>query len=193
MLARMEYEPLSDIVSEKEGVAFYIFFWDHMYRTLGSMERYTDFAMTAPYFTMEDGQLVRKGSFKDGRYYTSKFYELVYQTNIIKKFKIGFPIALNERHYDLFTEIVLEAKKNYQREFKDQPFYFVNYPSYKGYEDEQMVQLKEALSRKGIDFIDFDEFMTYGPQHSFGAEDAHPNAGTHEILSEELLKRIEQP
>ncbi|MDG1262658.1 MAG: hypothetical protein P8H59_05665 [Flavobacteriales bacterium] len=193
MLARMQYEPLSNIVTEKEGVAFYIFFWDHLYRTLGSMERYTDFAMTGPYFTMEDDQLVRRKSFRDGRYAISKFYELVYQTNIVKKFKIGIPLGLNEGHYDLFTEIVLEAKKNYQNEFGGQPFYFVNYPSYKAYEDEQMEQLKAALTSKGIDVIDFDEFLTYGPQYSFGPEDAHPNAGTHEILSEELLKRIQQP
>ena len=56
-----------------------------------------------------------------------------------------------------------------------------------------MEQLKAALTSKGIDVIDFDEFLTYGPQYSFGPEDAHPNAGTHEILSEELLKRIQQP
>ena len=68
----MEYQNLSENIVEKNGVAFYIFFWDHIYRTIGAMDRYCDWVSNAPYYTFEDSKLIRKKTFKDGRYILSK-------------------------------------------------------------------------------------------------------------------------
>ncbi len=189
MLARLQYQNLSENVAEKDGAAFYIFFWDHIYRSIGSMNHYCDWMSSAPYFAFEGDQLIRKRKFKDGRYFTSKFYELVYQTNIVKKFKIGFPTKLNEHHYDLVTEMILESKKTYEKQFGNDRFYLVFYPSYVNYTTEQLNQFKAMLKSKNIDFIDMYDFINYGPEHTLGG-DPHPNAITTKNISKELLKRI---
>jgi hypothetical protein len=190
MLARFQYQNLSEQVSEKEGACFYVFFWDHIYRAIGTMARHTSWTHVAPYYTFEDEHLVRKNSFKDGRYLTSKIYELIYQSNIIRKFEIDFPLKLKDRHFDLVTEMILESKKEYHKQFGAQnKFYVVMYPNYIKYTPLELAKLKEYLVAKKIDFIDLQSFINYGSEHQL-VGDPHPNAKTNELLAKELNRRL---
>ncbi len=191
MLARMEYQNLSDNVTEKNGVAFYIFFWDHIYRAIGAMQHYCGWASNAPYYTLEDNQLIRKKKFKNGRYAISKTYELIHQSNIVKKFKLDFPIELNAEHYNLISEIILQSKETYKQQFGNDKFYVVFYPSYTNYTKEQLNQFQSYLKTKNIDYLDLNDLMTYGPEHTLGG-DPHPNANTNKVISKELLNRIDK-
>ena len=68
-------------VKEKNGSAYYIFFWDHIYRSIGSMSRYTDWLSFAPYYTMDGEKLIRKKMFTNGRPFISRIYEEIYQSS----------------------------------------------------------------------------------------------------------------
>jgi hypothetical protein len=188
MLARLQYQPLKDQVKETEGVAFYIFFWDHMYRTIGTMNRYCDWMHNAPYYKMEGEELVRDHMFKDGRFIQSRLYEMLYQTNIVKYFKIDFPLKLKEKHINLVVEIIAESKKEYQKQFPQNEFYCVIYPIWFNFEEKQMPVFKEKLLKKGIKYIDLTEFR-YEKAQTLG-EDPHPNAETHDTLSKLLYQKI---
>jgi len=188
MLARLKFQNLTTQVSEKNGVAFYIFFWDHIFRSIGSMSRYCDWLSNAPYYEIKENHLVRNKMFKNGRYYTSKFYELIYQTNIVKYFKVDFPLKLNDSHIDLVCEMIKESKNEYQNQFGKNPFYVVLYPTYIEYTPEQFQLFKNCLTKKKIDYIDLNDFLKYSGEHTLGG-DPHPNSKTNELLGKELLKR----
>ncbi|MEZ4936067.1 MAG: hypothetical protein R2799_00575 [Crocinitomicaceae bacterium] len=189
MLAWLQRENLSKQVKEKDGAAFYIFFWDHIPRALGTMDRYTQWVAYAPYFYMDGNQIKRDRTFKDGRYWTSKFYELFYQTSIAEYFKINFPNKLREDHYNLISEMILESKKTYEKQFGNSNFYVVIYPTFKDYEEEQMKLFIEFLKEKGINIIDLSNFIEYGAQyHLIG--DSHPRGSTNEMIAEEILKQM---
>lgn len=190
VLARLQYKNISDLVAEKNGVGFYIFFWDHIYRGIGSMARYTAWTNNEPYFTMEDGKLVRRKMFKDGRKNISRAYEYLYQSNIVKYFEMDLPLRLNESHFDLISEMVLESKKKYKQQFGNDDFYMVIYPAYKVYTEDQMKQFKAMLKKKGVKCIDLSDFIEYSPKHTLNG-DAHPNAETNLLVAKELKKRIE--
>ncbi len=186
MLAKLEYQDLSKQVKEKEGYAFYVFFWDHIYRTIGSMNRYCDWLYNAPYYEISDGQLIRNKSFKDGRYVLSKLYQYLYQLNTVKYFQVDFPLMLSDRHFNLVTEIILSSKKKYKEQFGNDNFVLVLYPSYKGYTDEEFKRFQYFLEMKKIRYIDLSTLIEYGESYTLGG-DPHPNANTNNLVSNALI------
>lgn len=191
MLAEIQYRDLSKQVAEKDGCGYYIFFWDHIYRAIGTMHRYTEWLHLAPYYKMENGKLVRHKLFKDGRPFISSMYERLYQTNIVKYFEADLPLKLNDSHYDLVTEMVLETKKNYEKQFGNDKFYLVIYPNYVAYTPEQMQIFKSYLKKKKIKFIDLSQKIVYQGKYTLPG-DAHPNAEMNELMAKYLLQETKK-
>ena len=188
MLAQLQYRDLSKQVAENDGCGYYIFFWDHIYRAIGTMHRYTEWLHLAPYYEMKDGKLLRNKSFKDGRPFISGMYERLYQTNIVKYFEADLPLKLNETHFDLVTEMVLETKKEYEKQFGNDKFYLVFYPNYVAYTPEEMRIFKSYLTKKKIKFIDLSKVITYQGKYTLGG-DSHPNAETNKLIANYLLQQ----
>ncbi|WP_343604979.1 hypothetical protein [Fluviicola sp.] len=191
MLAEIQYRDLSKQVTEKDGCGYYIFFWDHIYRAIGTMHRYTEWLHLAPYYKMENGKLIRHKLFKDGRPFISSMYERLYQTNIVKYFEADLPLKLNDSHYDLVTEMVLETKKNYEKQFGNDKFYLVIYPNYVAYTPEQMQIFKSYLKKKKIKFIDLSQKIVYQGKYTLPG-DAHPNAEMNELMAKYLLQETKK-
>lgn len=191
MLAQFQYRDLSKQVAEKDGCGYYIFFWDHIYRAIGTMHRYTEWLHTAPYYEMKDGKLVRNKLFKDGRPFISGMYERLYQTNIVKYFEADLPLKLNETHFDLVSEMVLETKKEYEKQFGNDKFYLVFYPNYVAYTPEEMRIFKSYLTKKKIKFIDLSKVITYQGKYTLGG-DSHPNAETNKLIANYLLQKTKK-
>lgn len=191
MLAQFQYRDLSKQVAEKDGCGYYIFFWDHIYRAIGTMHRYTEWLHLAPYYEMKDGKLVRNKLFKDGRPFVSGWYERLYQTNIVKYFEADLPLKLNETHFDLVTEMVLETKKAYEKQFGNDKFYLVFYPNYVAYTPEEMRIFKSYLTKKKIKFIDLSHTIKYYGKYTLGG-DSHPNAETNKLMAKYLLQKTKK-
>lgn len=189
VLARLQYQNIADQIPEKNGIGVYVFFWDHIYRAIGTMSRYTEWVYSEPYYALENGKLIRKGNFKEGRKLISTIFEKLHQTNIVKYFKIDIPLRLNDSHFELISEMILEAKKEYKKKMGNDDFYLVIYPAYKAYSDEEMKTFKSYLKKKKIQYIDLSNWIKYGPKYTLNG-DAHPNASTNELIAVELEKRI---
>lgn len=187
MLAYLKYNNLTEQVREKDGCAYYVFFWDHIYRAIGTMHRYTEWLHSAPYYEMKDNKLVRNKSFKEGRPFVSSMYERLYQTNIVKYFEVDFPLKLNDSHYDLISEMVLESKKAYEKQFGNDKFYLVFYPNYIVYSPDEMRIFKSYLTKKKIKFIDLSNTIVYQGKFTLPG-DGHPNAETNKIMAKLLLQ-----
>ena len=130
---------------------------------------------------MNAGKLVRDRSFVDGRYWTSKYYEYFSQSAIKKYFGIEHPIRLNESHYDLVTEMMLETKKEYKKQFGNDNFVVVIYPAYKDYSTTEKKEFLGYLRKKKIRCVDLSNAIEYGGQYTLNG-DAHPNSETNAIL-----------
>jgi hypothetical protein len=188
MLARLQYKPLDSQVIEKEGIAFYIFFWDHIYRSIGSMNRYTEWLHNAPFYYLDNGNIKRNKMFCDGRLGLSWLYESLYQTNIVKKFQLDLPIKIRKSHLNIVAEMIKESKKIYQSQYPNNEFYCVIYPEWGKKKDNMTNDLKEVLKEKGIKYVDFSWFE-YKQEHTLG-KDAHPNPKTHQLMANMILKEI---
>ena len=191
MLAQFQYRDLSKQVTEKDGCAYYIFFWDHIYRAIGTMHRYTEWLHLAPYYETKDGKLVRNKLFKDGRPFVSGWYERLYQTNIVKYFEADLPLKLNDSHFDLVSEMVLETKKEYEKQFGNDKFYLVFYPNYIAYTPEEMRIFKSYLTKKKIKFIDLSHTIKYYGKYTLDG-DSHPNSETNKLMAKYLLQKTKK-
>jgi hypothetical protein len=191
MLARLQYQDIKEVVKEKDGIGLYIFFWDHIERSIGSMDRYSKWVSNAPYFYMKGDELVRDRAFKNGRYLTSKIYEKLYQSSIINYFNVSFPLSLNEDHFDLVTEMVKKSKEEFKEQTGSDKFYLVIYPSYTEVDKEQMKSFLQLLDDKGVEYIDLTKNYIYTGESTLRG-DPHPNANTNELLSKRLFEEIKK-
>lgn len=191
MLARLQHHDLSEQVEEKNGVAYYLFFWDHIKRAIGTMDRYNEWVANAPYYYLDGQNIKRNKSFREGRYWTSRFYEFAYQSSIAQYFEIDFPSEIRGDHYDLIAAMIEQSKFEYEKQFGNDEFYLVFYPTWKDYEEKQLDKFKTYLDKREIEYIDLNTFMEYQTDNSLG-EDPHPNAETNKVLAGELFKRYQQ-
>lgn len=188
MLSILQNENLNQIVEEGNGTAYYVFFWDHIYRSLGAMKHYNGWMHTSPYYYLDDGKLVQDRTFVDGRYWLSKFYEEFNKSAIKNYFEIELPFKTKEAHYDLVSEIILESKKEYEKQFGNDNFVLVIYPSYVTYTPEEMKSFLGYLKKKKIRYIDLSKTIKYGGPHTLKG-DSHPNSTTNKRVANELYKR----
>lgn len=188
MLAVLQNENLKKHVKESDGTAYYVFFWDHIQRSVGSMKYYTEWLYTSPYYYLDDGKLIRDRSFADGRYWQSKFYEVFSQSSIKKYFEVEHPFRLSDSHFDLVSEMILESKKEYKKQFGNDNFVVVIYPAYKDYTNSEMKRFLNYLEKKEIRYIDLTKVIEYGGKYTLNG-DSHPNSETNAILAKEILER----
>jgi hypothetical protein len=191
MLAMFQNCHLRQQVKEKTGKAYYIFFWDHMYRSIGSMSRYTSWMNNSPYYYLKNGHLVRDLMFKNGRPILSSIYENCYQSNIVTYFQLDFPLTLSDRHFELVTEMIAESKRAYEQQFGNDDFYVVLYPTYIAYTNQQFATFKRFLRKKHIKFVDLSKVITYAPKYTLGG-DPHPNGKTNELVTGFLLNKMKR-
>lgn len=192
MLARLHYQNLRALTPEREtnGIGLYIYFSDHINRSIGTMQRYTEWLHTSPYYEMQAGKLVRNKSFKEGRPIQSNIYETLYQSSIVNYFNLDFPLSINENHLDLVSEIVLESKKEYTRQFGNTDFYVVLYPTYHEEDPENYANFIRFLTKKGIKYIDLRENFYYKWTYAIHTLEPHPGAKVNEILGKRLAKAL---
>jgi hypothetical protein len=190
VLAKLQCLPLKEQVTEADGIGVYVFFWDHIYRSLATMARHTDWLHLAPNYEMEDGHVVRNKLFKDGRPIRSWWYEHLYQDNVVKHFKLDLPLTLSDRHLALVTEMIAEAKREYTRQFGNDRFITVIYPSYNEFEQRDFQSFLSLLKEKQIQTMDLSDLFVYGGDYTL-LGDAHPNPRTHSLVASEFLRRLD--
>jgi hypothetical protein len=190
VLAKLQNLPLKEQVREENGVGVYVFFWDHIYRSLGTMARHTDWLHLAPNYEWKDGKVVRNKLFKDGRPLRSAMYEKLYQDNIVKYFDLDFPLALHDGHLEFMAEMVAESKRVYAQKFGNDRFVVLIYPNYVGFKQNDFDAFKAKLKARGVSVIDMSKWIEYSGQYTLNG-DAHPNPRTHEMVAVEFLKRLE--
>ena len=185
MLARFETNSLRNIVKESNGVGFYIYINDHVNRVLGTLTNFSYNGGNAPYFHKINNELKHDGLFINDRRIRSWIYERLLKSNILKLFKIGYPFKLTEEDYDLTAEVIAASSKAYQKQFGDDNFYVIIYPSV---EDRSLII--KLLKEKGVKVLDYSKLFNPTEKKYAIPYDEHPTALANEVLIKELSPLI---
>ncbi len=189
VLARLIHGNLPEQVNETSGKAFYLFFWDHIARAIGTMRRHTSWLHFAPYYYMDGDTLRRNKMFKDGRPFTSFMYEKLYQNSLLEYFEIDFPLSFKNAHFELVAEMVKQSKKHYEAQFGNDEFYMVIMPKYDDSNEKELQNFLRIVEDKGIKVLNFSKEIKYSSKYTL-KHDPHPNATFTKLFSELLYTKI---
>jgi hypothetical protein len=185
MLARLETGSPKRIVEESTGIAFYIYINDHVNRAIGTMTNYGYNGGNAPYFHKVGKELKHDGLFRNARIIRSWFYEVMLKSNILKLFKIGYPFKISETDYELTAEIMAQASRDYKKQFGNDNFYVIIYPT--TIDSSVIINL---LKQKGVKVLDYSKLFNPTDKKYAIPYDEHPTALANEVLIKALVKDI---
>ena len=183
-IAPMDIAPM-DIVKESTGIAFYIYINDHVNRAIGTMTNYGYNGGNAPYFHEDGSELKHDGLFRDARRIRNWFYERMLKSNILKLFEIGYPFKITEDDYELTAEIMAQASRDYKKQFGNDNFYVIIYPT--TIDSSLIINL---LRQKGVKVLDYSKLFNPTDKKYAIPYDEHPTALANEVLIKELVKDI---
>ncbi len=185
MLARLETENVKKIVKENTGIAFYVFINDHVNRVLGTLTNFSYNGGEVPYFHEVNNELKHDGLIKDTRKFRSWVFGQLSKSNILKVFKIGYPFRITEKDYELTAEIMAQASRDYKKQFGNDNFYVIIYPT--TVDSSLIINL---LKQKGVKVLDYSKLFNPLEKKYAIPYDEHPTALANEVLIKQLVKDI---
>lgn len=189
-LLKLQSDSLNRIITEENGIGFYVFIHDHINRTINSMSNFMMNEGRNPCFEIEGENVVYKGLFKDVYPQRSSIYKKMGANGFCRYFNIGYPFRLGDEHFALTARVLEEVSKEFQRKFHNNQFYVILYPSItqKDYEaDEKII---EYLKIKKIKYLDYRKLFNPNAKGYSIRHDNHPTAYANDVLTKQIIKDL---
>lgn len=182
MLEQLRRPDFAGEIPERRGRAFYLYIDHHVSRVIGGLYTYSKWARDFPYYTLEDGELVRRGSFTSGRPLRSLVYRALGRLRLVQRFRIDWPYPYDDGDFELTARVIIAARDAYREKFGTDAFYVIIYP-WSRTRDEIVPRLESADVR----VLDYGHlFDTLGAKHDFRLPDLHPSPSAHRVIAEHL-------
>ena len=179
-------------ITQKEGVAVYVFMDGHMNRLVGRSRLVTHFGKDFPYLVLEDDYPVFKGSFTEARPLITIFYRWFERAETFRFMngrghnnEIQFPLRLmTNENKRLFARVVAASGDAVSERYPACKFYVVFYPG-AGFSS----GLIPLLQVEGVNVLDYSELFP-GPEENYKLPEGHPNQHAITLLATRLAKDI---
>ena len=189
-LIKLQHDSLNKIITEKDGIGFYVFIHDHINRTIGSMNNFMMNKGRAPCFEIEGQDLVYRGLFKYVYPQRSSIYKKMGENGFCRYFKIGHPFRLGDEHFELTGRVLEEVAKEYQKKFRNDNFYVIMYPSISQKDYEADEKIINYLKKKKIKYLDYRKLFNPTTRDYSIHHDDHPTALANDVLTKQIIKDL---
>jgi hypothetical protein len=183
LLSRIRTDGFLEGINEQMGQMIYVFIDNHLDRVLGPMSLVSTWGANLPYFYEKNGKLIHSGSFKTGRPFLTKLYQMVWATNIRRFFKLELPPRFSSADIRFFMSIVKEIRQEYLKRFPKGSFLVLIYPQ------RGSPEFIAELEQEKIPYLDYSGAplanLTATP--AYFDLDAHPTAATHEVIGDQIV------
>lgn len=179
MLAYLEREDFAEEIINQDGIAIYIFYFDHIRRVIGGMYvvENTNWGRNFPYYYLnKNDEVIRDGTFATGRAFTTWFYRMLWKSKTVRYFNVNLPLE-KEEHIYLTYKIIEKAKDIYETKFNG-TFYVLIHPAEK--EAIQSKDLIALLEKNNINILYYP--LEYLSKHKISL-DGHPNTEFNKVLA----------
>ncbi|MCY7349754.1 MAG: hypothetical protein LH606_03690 [Cytophagaceae bacterium] len=187
MLSRLQHNSPRRFVSEAQGVAFYTYIPDHVNRAIQSLTNYEYNRGNAPYYYPDGDSLRYGGLFRDSRKFRNWVYEVMGRSNLLKFFRISYPFRLSDRDYDLTAEVMAKSAAEYRRQFGNDRFYVIIYPTTLPQEE-----IVSRLKAKGVKVLDYSKLFNPLQKGYSIPDDEHPTPLANQVLVAQLRKDLQK-
>jgi len=184
-LSRLQHDSPKRFVTEPTGVAFYTFIPDHVNRVIQSLTNYGYNRGNAPYYYHDGDSLRYGGLFRDARPFRNRVYDLLLKSNTLKLFNIGYPFRLRDEDYDLTAAVLAAAAREYRRQFGNDRFYVIIYPT-----TLPMADFVKKLQDRGVRVLDYSKLFDPTAKGYAIPDDEHPTPMANRLLIARLRKDL---
>ena len=191
-LVKLQYNQVKGQVKQQNGIGFYLYIHDHINRTIGSMSAIQSHHGESPDYEIEDGELFHKGFFLKAHPYKTWIFNHMKLSSFLRHFGIGYPFRLNDGHYDLTSSVLEKISKNYEKQFGNNNFYVIFYPSMSEQDYAQDENIILRLRNKGIKVLDYRKLFNPLEEGLYIHHDNHPTNKANKILVKQILKDLYQ-
>ncbi|MBI4406269.1 MAG: hypothetical protein HY537_19075 [Deltaproteobacteria bacterium] len=184
LLARLEEGKLGEEVSGDLPSLIYIWIDAHINRAIGDM-RQASSGSNYPYYELSsEDQLVRKGTFSNGRPLLSSLYKRLNRSSIVRFFGLNFP-KIGTRHVKFAARILKASAVLFNQQFKSDRFYVLLYPGC------LLCQpLKQELESSLIKVLDYSKLFERGRKGLIIEGDGHPSPQAYKEIAFRLAEDL---
>ena len=182
VLETLQARDLSNEILKHKGKFIYLWFSDHMYRSIGALSHASN--DRSPHYEMDSNGIPQLlGSFRNSQPIKYKLFDLLRCFQLGERLGFNLPPRFTESHYRLVTGLFRAMERLTKERFPESEFYIVIYPE-PG--DELATRssdvLKRAFSGTAIHVLDYhDRYFTF--QGPASLPDGHPTAAAYRELA----------
>ena len=188
MLTLLKEGKPKQVVKESEGIGVYIYIDDHIGRMIPGTRSYKRYESKTPYYTFENGNFIYKGLFEDIAFFPKFFYKLMSKSNIFKYFNLEYPFKIKAEDYDLAAKMVKASADLYKRQFGNDNFFVVIYPSPFPYQSNQI--MVDDLKKEGLKVFDYSDFLDMkNPEYAI-ENDNHSTPLANQLVMEKFISDL---
>ena len=182
----LEKKNIREEINERNGVGFYIFIDDHIKRSNRSLKRISTWGGSHPEYVLKGDSLINNGLYnKNLSFFDHLLTFVLNKSTVLNYFNVDYPFIIGEKDFLYTSRLILQAKKNYVRQFKNNAFYVIIAPgcNYK---------ITAYLKEKNIKFIDMSRSFKINKESYISFKyDRHYNGEFNKVWAKELLRQIE--
>jgi len=185
MLAKLGSNQLRKEIKEQDGILIYTFISAHVNRAIGSMHSLA-WGSNTPFYSIDDnGSLIKGSSFYKSRPLLSSIYNILSLSQIIKYYRLDFPLYITNDHINLTCRLITESARHFEKQFNSKKFYVVFYPTSK-----YSQRIGRCLQELEIKILDYPNLFSESEKLVISKYNTHPNPKAYRILSQRLVKDI---
>jgi hypothetical protein len=185
-LAQLQDDSLFEETPPDEAIGVYVFIPHHVRRAIGSMGVVSAWGLHFPFYEEDEaGSLGLRGTFNRSRPWRTWAYRQLAREQVLRYFKVDWPLRTNEGHLQLTARIIAAAQEAFVARFEKGQFYVVIYPTTPEDEIDANVTVT-AFEQAGLTVLDYSRAIDMTDDGMRIRGDRHPTAKANELLAERL-------
>lgn len=178
-------KPLRRWIAEDKGVFIYVYAEPHLPRTTGEIVTFTPKRPNSPYYALEDGQLVHRGTFGSARPIRSWVARRLVTSQLWWRVRPWIKLS-QETGIRLTSELIVASKRRFESLYPGSRFVVVFYPG-----SSYTARIREWVEQRGVETIDLSRlFNAYAPHNCLDDDDLHPTPRVAGLFAERLAREI---
>jgi len=176
-------------INEPAGIALYAAIDDHLPRLVGSYRITKGVRGRFPYYQLDDGELVRRGSFRSSRLLRQFSYELLGESVFLAQFEVDWPLTYGPDSKELYCSLLEACVKGLRDKYPNVQFHMILFPGNSLIEASWFADLEK---RGVLTVHDLSDLYGKDDEANWIPIDGHPSPTGYEIVAKELVQRLSQ-
>lgn len=183
-LALFQHRNLRKEIKEKDGLAVYTYINDQIDRVIPA-SRWIEL-MEGRFPNLIQQSMITDGIFLNKHHVLYDFIHWAGKTNTFQYFKIGYPRAHNDAHYQLVVDVLKKTEEAYKKQFKNDNFYVIIFPG-----SPLTPSMKMMFKQANTKYFDYSNLLDIEKNH-LPFDVNHPKGEVYKLVMEKFCSDLQK-